>query len=311
LVALLPDATAPEIVLLPVIASLSICIAALKGMPSNMKPGAAAAAPHQRDAAVEQSNEHCCPADSMVASAVRSPASAVAARPAKLRAELHGELMARVSHELRTPLNAVVGFADLMQHQPFGPLGHPRYAEYINHIRESSERLLKSAEDTLAMTSLLAVRADQWTEPVQIGQVVRDSVIAISEEVRSHGIQVAIEVDEDLEAASDRRVLRQAIVNLLGEAVSRSRSGAQITISCRRRADGIILTLTTSATRDATKEMHSSLALCLARTLLELAGSNLRIQDAGDARWRADVHLERAAQADFFATLSTTEEACA
>ena len=66
------------------------------------------------------------------------------------------ELLARISHELRTPLNAVIGFSDAMQHEVFGPLGHARYQEYASHIRDSGDLLLRAAEDTLAMTSLLA-----------------------------------------------------------------------------------------------------------------------------------------------------------
>ena len=37
-----------------------------------------------------------------------------------------------MSHELRTPLNAVIGFADVMRAQMFGPLGNERYGEYAD-----------------------------------------------------------------------------------------------------------------------------------------------------------------------------------
>ncbi|MGI9404706.1 MAG: histidine kinase dimerization/phospho-acceptor domain-containing protein, partial [Hyphomicrobium sp.] len=57
------------------------------------------------------------------------------------------ELMARVNHELRTPLNAVIGFSDMMSLKLFGPVGDPRYEDYIRHIRDSANELLKSAED--------------------------------------------------------------------------------------------------------------------------------------------------------------------
>ena len=63
--------------------------------------------------------------------------------------------MARVNHELRTPLNAVIGFSEVMALEMFGPLGNERYQEYVRHIRDSAGDLLKSAEDTLALTALL------------------------------------------------------------------------------------------------------------------------------------------------------------
>ncbi len=66
------------------------------------------------------------------------------------------ELMARVNHELRTPLNAVIGFSDMMALKLFGPVGDPRYEDYVRHIRDSANELLKSAEDTMALTALVA-----------------------------------------------------------------------------------------------------------------------------------------------------------
>ena len=65
------------------------------------------------------------------------------------------DLMSRVNHELRTPLNAVIGFSEVMALEMFGPLGSERYQDYVRYIRESAGELLKSAEDTLALTALL------------------------------------------------------------------------------------------------------------------------------------------------------------
>ncbi len=98
-----------------------------------------------------------------IASATRIPCSSrplpgAAARLSRMttaRAHPWGELMARVSHELRTPLNAVIGFSDVMQSELLGPVGHPRYREYARHIGDCGRDLLKSAEDTLAITYLL------------------------------------------------------------------------------------------------------------------------------------------------------------
>src|SRR6185312_3580942 len=47
------------------------------------------------------------------------------------------EFLAKVSHEIRTPLNSIVGFADMIAEERFGPLSNQRYKEYIADIRGS------------------------------------------------------------------------------------------------------------------------------------------------------------------------------
>src|SRR5579864_1724442 len=62
--------------------------------------------------------------------------------------------LANMSHELRTPLNAILGFADLMQHELFGPLGDGRYRDYVAGIRDSGERLLGMVSNMLDVAKL-------------------------------------------------------------------------------------------------------------------------------------------------------------
>ncbi|MGI9408167.1 MAG: sensor histidine kinase [Hyphomicrobiaceae bacterium] len=56
-----------------------------------------------------------------------------------------------LSHELRTPLNAVIGFSSLLSDQLHGNLGHPKYHEYCAHISTSSQNLLRTIDDILAL----------------------------------------------------------------------------------------------------------------------------------------------------------------
>lgn len=216
------------------------------------------------------------------------------------------ELMQRVSHELRTPLNAVIGFSDLMQNETFGPLGSPRYQEYARFIRDSGDALLKSTEDTLAMTSALTAAnnrksANPGSQPLY--EAIDGAWTRISQRPENSGLELSVACDREVEIIIDSRPLRQILINLLSEAAARARQlppAQRGAISIKVSVDHDLVqiefsTPSANAARDA-----YSLDLCVARALLELQGTSLLLIDNPTVGWRAITVLDRAAQADFF-----------
>jgi PAS domain S-box-containing protein len=61
--------------------------------------------------------------------------------------------LANMSHELRTPLNGIIGFAEIMALQYFGPL-NARYLNYAADIKTSADHLLKIINDILDLTKI-------------------------------------------------------------------------------------------------------------------------------------------------------------
>ncbi len=72
---------------------------------------------------------------------------ATARRRAGTTANAKSDAIGRVSHDIRTPLNAIIGFADVMIGEQFGPVGNPRYLEYLKDIRASGERVAGLIDD--------------------------------------------------------------------------------------------------------------------------------------------------------------------
>lgn len=215
--------------------------------------------------------------------------------------QTHYDLMARVSHELRTPLNAVVGFSDLMGHELFGPLGHPRYEEYVRHIRDSGRQLLKSAEDTLAIASLLTrAETTQGHDIVSCSDIACEALDIVAVEAATRSIRIESKFDDDLSVLVDRRTLRQIVVNLLAEALARSADHGRIELAARAADDKVIMTVAIDDCRGTASEAHASLPICLARTLIEFCGGQLIESRNRPGAWQAATLLERAVQQDFF-----------
>ncbi|MDX2259385.1 MAG: HAMP domain-containing sensor histidine kinase [Hyphomicrobiaceae bacterium] len=214
-------------------------------------------------------------------------------------------LMGRICHELRTPLNAVIGFSDLMANEAMGPLGSERYRDYARHIRASGQNLLKSAEDTLAITAALAksrgAAPARPHDPVDVAALVGE---AFDEALRSAGgadTRLTSRLAGPLDVVFERRTLRQILANLFDEALVRG-GGRDVTVSAATSADTVRLTLEVATPGNAgAGEGGPGLGVAVAATLLALDGAGLDVTSETSGVWRATLRLERALQSDLFA----------
>ena len=213
-----------------------------------------------------------------------------------------GDLIARVSHELRTPLNAVIGFSDVMKSELLGPVGHPRYREYAQHICDSGRELLKSAEDTLAITYLLDHDPSAQVETgVDITPIVTDAwEFHVGPPGGAAGLTLEVDLPEQLEVLIDRRPMRQILINLFAEAVRRSNSLGTVGFGATVDGDLVQIEVYLRGRPDSSMAGQASLPMCLARALLELHGASLFEVEDPHSTWRAVTVLPCAAQTDFF-----------
>ncbi len=227
-------------------------------------------------------------------------AASRARRESEMRNQLWVELTARMSHELRTPLNAVIGFSDLMGAELFGPLGHDRYRDYTRHIRECSRSLLKSTEDTLALTSSLAKSdATDHARTLRLDDLLRDAAEFHASEVNVRGLTFDLPQTSGLDIIGEARPVRQILINLMAEAAERTRRAGKIAITIADDTDTVSLTIRVDKAQPRADEGQAPLTLCIARVLLEQQGSGLIETDDHDS-WQVTTIFDRPAQPDFF-----------
>jgi hypothetical protein len=210
-------------------------------------------------------------------------------------------LMARVNHELRTPLNAVIGFSEMMALEMFGPLGSERYQDYVRYIRDSAGDLLKSAEDTLALTALLtSPRRAAVLDACMLDHAVADAWSFLARKAAARGVDLDVTLPEQVEVLGEPRALRQILVNMLSEAIGRAAPGAGISLVAIADGELVEIAVAVSCTPPSAVPHAGSLAICLARTLLEMQGTSLLEIENTAGGWRAVTVLDRALQPDFF-----------
>ncbi len=164
-------------------------------------------------------------------------------REAKTQAEFanrsKSEFLANMSHELRTPLNAIIGFSEMMRLETFGPIGNPRYIEYVRDIHESGTHLLSLINDILDLSKIEAGAFELKEEEVDLAQVVAACRRIIEVRAKEAGLTLDTRLSGKLPKLwSDERAVKQIILNLLSNAVKFTPTGGKVTVRAEIEEDG-------------------------------------------------------------------------
>jgi PAS domain S-box-containing protein len=139
--------------------------------------------------------------------------------------EARSRFLANMSHEIRTPLNAVLGFAQLLEHDPsLSPQGRDK----VNTIMKSGECLLSIINDVLAMSCIEAGRIELRVTPVDLDELFHDLDAMFRSRAEEKGLSLTRDCAENLPQfiLADFGKLRQVLINLLGNAVKFTTQGA-------------------------------------------------------------------------------------
>jgi PAS domain S-box-containing protein len=149
-------------------------------------------------------------------------------------ARLKDEFLALVSHELRTPLTGILFASELILGQACGPLT-PRQAKYLRSIEDSGKHLLEIINDILDLARIESGRVQLVPGECNVDELCEASLRLVSEIAGRKGQNLERRVNPPgMKIHADGLRLRQALVNLLGNAVKFTGEGGRITL----RAEG-------------------------------------------------------------------------
>jgi signal transduction histidine kinase len=206
---------------------------------------------------------------------------------------LKSEFIASVSHELRTPLNTVIGFAEILNNQYFGSLNSSQ-SEYCRGILDSSNQLMTLINDILDLATIEAGYMVLELNRVDIPEMLRGVVTLTRERARSRGLEISLRCPSQIGAIeADERRLKQALFNLISNAVKFTPPGGAIGIEARYFQGELLLAVADTGIgidpadqarvfeRYACKrEGGSGLGLSLVKSLIELHGGSVEIESA-------------------------------
>ncbi|MBN9146778.1 MULTISPECIES: PAS domain-containing sensor histidine kinase [unclassified Nitrobacter] len=155
-----------------------------------------------------------------------------ARRQADHAASARADVLARISHEIRTPLNAIIGFADVMGDEKFGPLGNERYGEYMKDIRASGERIIAFIDDLLDLSRIETGKLDLAFVNQNLNELVEQCVAVMQPQANRERIIIRTSLAHTLPpVVADAQALRQITLNLIGNSIHLANAGGQVIVS--------------------------------------------------------------------------------
>ncbi|NNJ11293.1 response regulator [Chloroflexales bacterium ZM16-3] len=160
-------------------------------------------------------------------------ANAELARAARLK----DEFLANMSHELRTPLNTILGRAEILHEQIYGPLtDQQQYA--IGSIDESGRHLLALINDILDLSKIEAGKLELQISTVDVSALCQACVRMMAQVAAAKGISLSTTFDMAItHMQADERRLKQILVNLLSNAVKFTAQGGRVSLEVRGSRD--------------------------------------------------------------------------
>jgi PAS domain S-box-containing protein len=151
------------------------------------------------------------------------------------------DFLARVSHEIRTPLNAIIGFADIMADERFGPIGHSRYAEYSSDIGRSGRHVLDIVNDLLDISKIEAGEMDLDFVSVGLNETVSEAVSLVQPQANAQRVIIRTALSQSVpNVVADLRSIKQIVLNILSNAIRFTPSGGQIIVSTAYESNGSV-----------------------------------------------------------------------
>lgn len=141
---------------------------------------------------------------------------------------LKSAFLANMSHEIRTPMNAIIGFSQLLGNRV---LKEKEKKEYVNHIQQSGQNLLKLIDDIIDISRIEAGEINITEREFVIKELFDELHMTMVDRLAAAGkteIDLKYSISEELlnnAISTDPFRLRQILVNLLSNAIKFTETG--------------------------------------------------------------------------------------
>lgn len=245
----------------------------------------------------EHYNEYQMVAQARNESIIRSELIAIKNRELEEREKFKNRFIQNFSHELRNPLTSILAMNNVLANTPL----NPEQKQILDFLRESNNNLRLMLEDVLSLSMISAGKLDLQNKLFGLARLFDLLRFTYEAKARLKGISFAMELDSRMPpfVEGDRLRLYQVLTNLLDNAIKATEKGkVELRVSVnQKRANKVSLRFEVSDTgpgiarenlplifdsfsrvENASKGQGRGLGLTIVKGLLELMGSEIKVQ---------------------------------
>lgn len=215
-----------------------------------------------------------------------------------MRQELEGKAYVEryvhtLTHELKSPLSAIVGAAELLQES----VSSERDLRLLTNIHTETARLQSLTDRLLGLAELEQRQSLEERVEIQLDLLVAEIQLSLESKVATAGVLLVSAMREDMNVLGERFLVRQALHNLVENAIDFTPAGGKITVHATSRSETLVISVENEGTpipdyalsrvlerfyslpRPATGRKSTGLGLCLVQEVAALHGGSFRIHN--------------------------------
>lgn len=240
--------------------------------------------------------------------------------------ELRARLAAVTAHELKTPLTSITAYAEVLEQQ----IGNPDFThaeEFLRVIRGEADRLLRLVDRLLDSSRRGRGPVLVSPQPVAAGALIQEARRIVAPQAAARDLHLEVQIPDDLpRLEGDADLIRQVLLNLLGNALKFTPTGGRVVLSAREDSATVRLAVADSGpgiapqdlraifqsfyrTRAAARTEGIGLGLSIVKEIVNLHGGHLDVHSRQGRGATFGVHLPKELDHADLAT-SVTEGGC-
>ncbi len=228
----------------------------------------------------------------------RNEIGALGAAFEEMRDALEGKQYAEkyvqtLTHEMKSPLSAIQGAVELLQED----MPPEQRRQFLGNVRAESARIQDLVERLLQLSALETRKELRDVEQIDLLKLLREVLESMTPLFAARGITVATDGHAPVTVSGERFLVRQALSNLLQNAVDFSQRDGRVSVALRTKGDTVELTVSDngpgmpeyardkvfdrfySLTRPDTGKKSSGLGLAVVREVAVLHGGMATLEN--------------------------------